>query len=42
MRQRLKCWLGYHEWKLCRFFALGSRGPSYQCIHCNKVVDHDH
>lgn len=38
---KIKCWLGRHDWELSRFVVLGSRGPSYQCTKCGKVVNHD-
>jgi len=39
--RRLACLIGGHQWRLSRFVALNSLGPSYQCQRCYKVIDHD-
>lgn len=37
MLKRLMCRLGFHDWRLSRFVALGSYGPSFVCNRCGKV-----
>lgn len=38
--ERLKCLIFGHRWRLSRFVRLGSRGSTYQCQRCKKVVEY--
>jgi len=34
MIARIKCWLGFHQWRRSRFVALGQRTANLVCVRC--------
>ena len=37
--RRLRCFLGFHEWRRSRFVVLGQRVADFNCVHCMKWRD---
>lgn len=38
---RILCAIGWHDWRISKFFALGTRGPMIVCHRCGKVTHDD-
>lgn len=41
-RRSLRCFLGFHDWRISRLIPLNITGPVYICDRCGRQQSYDH